>query len=403
MPKGVHAISHGQLDLRSDEDIDRDLLHPRPIRDEKNVWFYWQTGYTNMYPYTKRNVRTWHRRFSKQGWVVRVLDRDPGSPLNVSNYLDVTDPGIFPKAFIEGTLAGRYAVQHNSDLVRWPLLLKYGGVYADVGLIQIGDLDRLWNETVGDPSKPFEVLSYAADGPQGKTLTNYFLGSHKNNALFQRCHRLLLALWAEDGGKTSTTGMHASPLLKGLPLMSGAGFAFEEDGQKYSEEDVGKLLSDYIIQGQAMSMVMGLVDDEEAWNGPAYVANHVWATDFMAGSQLINEYTAWNGSRAFELMSLPLPAKVEEESSDQQLAREIVENCLSRSFGFKLATGLILRVLGDTLSSLWRKHEGSDYVERTYAHWFRHGTLYWCQDGLPVRTPAGVTQPWKRGPLLRER
>jgi len=54
-----------------------------------------------------------------------------------------------------------------SGLVRWPLLLKYGGVYADVGMIQIGDLDRLWCETVGDPASPpsrFEVLSYNVSG-----------------------------------------------------------------------------------------------------------------------------------------------------------------------------------------------------------------------------------------------
>lgn len=149
-------------------------------------------------------------------------------------------------------------------------------------------------------------------------------------------------------------------------------------------------------------MVMGLVDEECDWNGPEYVAKHVWATDFTVGSQLINEYTAWNGSRAFELMSLSLPKEGEAESHDQRLAREIVENCLSRSFGFKLATGLILRVLGDTLSSLWRKREGSDDVEGTYAHWFRHGTLYWCPDKLPPRTGTEVMEPWKRGPLLRK-
>lgn len=149
-------------------------------------------------------------------------------------------------------------------------------------------------------------------------------------------------------------------------------------------------------------MVMGLVDEEESWDGLAYVAKHVWTTEFMAGSQLINEYTAWNGTRAFDLMSLPLPAKGETESADQHLAREIVENCLARSFGFKLATGLILRVFGDTLSSLWRRNDGADDIEGTYAHWFRHGVLYWCQDELPPRTPAGVDRPWKRGPLLRE-
>ena len=106
--------------------------------------------------------------------------------------------------------------------------IKYGGVYADVGLIQIGDLDRLWNKTVGDPSFRFELLSYNAGGSETRHLTNYFLASGPNNPLFARCHRLLLELWAADGGKNSTYGMHSSPLLKGIPLI-GEKFDFAED------------------------------------------------------------------------------------------------------------------------------------------------------------------------------
>ena len=83
-------------------------------------------------------------------------------------------------------------------------------------------------------------------------------------------------------------------------------------------------------------------------------------------------------------------------------AREIVEACLQRSFGFKLAHGLILRVFGDTLGSLWRKHEGSDDVQGTYAHWLRYGSMYWNQGGIPPVLKFRVTEPFKRGPLLRE-
>ena len=86
-------------------------------------------------------------------------------PLNVSSFLNTSDPQTFPRAFTEGTISGDYPAQHISGLVRWPLLLKYGGVYADVGLIQIGDLDRLWRGKVGNPfSPPFDVLAYDAGG-----------------------------------------------------------------------------------------------------------------------------------------------------------------------------------------------------------------------------------------------
>ena len=392
IPSGLHAIPNDQLDLRSDAEVDESLIHPPPITSEKNVWFFWHSGYHTMHAYSKRNIRAWHRRFSQQGWTIRVLDRVESSPLNVANFIDATDPSTFPKAFINNTLSGEYARQHTSDLVRFPLLLRFGGVYADVGLMQIGDLDRLWNETIRNPNSRFEVLSYHAKDIEDRGLMNYFLAFRPRNPFFERCHRLLLALWAAEGGKTTTTGMRNSPLLKGLPLQGDPSFT----------KSVQEELTDYIIQGHAMTMVMALVDEEDGWNGPNYVAEHVYGIEFMGGSQLINEITSWDGKRAFELMSLKMPEVGEEESEEQKLARTIVERCLRESFGFKLATGLILKVLGDTLSSLWRKHEGSDDVEGTYAHWLRYGTTYWNQDHIPPTVGFKVLEPYKKGPLLRE-
>ena len=398
IPPGLHPIPTNLLDLRPDSEIDHDILHPKPISNEKNIWFFWHTGYTAMHPYAQRNVRAWYRRLSPQGWSIRVLDRLPSSPLSVSNFVDTSDPRLFPRAFIDGTIGGDYAAQHTSDLVRWPLLLKYGGVYADVGLIQIGDLDRLWRETVGNPSSSYEVLAYDS---RCIGLMNYFLASGRDNPFFARCHRLFLQLWNADGGKTSTVGMHDSVLLKGVPLLSG-GLSIEEDGIRIGIEEVGRMLSDYIIQGQVMSMVMGLVDDEDGWDGPEYVAKHVYAIEVMVGSQLISEMTGWNGQKAFNLMSLSLPKEGEVESAEQKEARNIVEACLRRSFGFKLAHGLILKIFGDTLGTLWRKHEGSDDVQGTYAHWLRYGCMNWNQDGIPPRLEFGEIEPFKRGPLLRE-
>lgn len=396
IPAGVHAIPREQLDSRTDDEIDALLQAPPPVPDghEKNVWFFWHSSYNTMHPCAKRTVRAYYRRLASLGWTIRVLDVTRGSPGNVANFLDVSDPALFPEAFRTSTITGTYARQHTSDLVRFPLLLKYGGVYADVGLMLIGDLESLWSSTIGDPQSPYEVISFNDNGKDedGYNLFNYFLCAGRNNALFQRCHQLLLALWAEDGGKTSTDGMHSSALLRGVSLLKSS----SDDSDKLQVE-----LSDYIIQGQAIRMAMGSVDEDDGWNGPQYVGKHVYVMDYMVGSQLINEMTAWNGPRAFELMSLHLPEKGEEESPDQKTAREIVEACLSKSFAFKLAHGLILAVLGETLGSLWRRHDGSDIVSGTYAHWLRYGMVYWTQDTLPDPTPFRPITPYKRGNLLR--
>jgi hypothetical protein len=395
MPAGVHAIPQEQLDLRPDAEIDALLQAPPPVPagHEQNVWFYWHSGYATMHPYAKRTIRAYHRRLAHQGWTIRVLDVAVGSPGNIANFLDTTDPALFPQAFRDNTITGTYARQHTSDLVRFPLLLKYGGVYADVGLMLIGDLDVLWASTIGDAASPYEVVSFhSTEGrtPDGYNLMNYFLCAGKSNVLVQRCHDLLLALWAEDGGKTSTEGMHLSGLLRGVPLAGG-----EDDGDELQVQ-----LSDYIIQGQAIRMAMGSVDEAAGWDGPAYVQRHVYVMEYMVGSQLINEMTAWNGNRAFELMSLRLPKEGEEESPDQALAREIVEACLSRSFAFKLAHGLIIAVLGQTLGSLWRSNEGSDDISGTYAHWLRYGMVHWTQDKPAVASTLKTITPYKRGRIL---
>jgi Capsular polysaccharide synthesis protein len=389
IPPGLHPIPTNLLDLRPDSEIDHDLLHPKPVTDEKNVWFFWNTGYSTMHPCTQRNIRAWHRRFSPQGWSIRVLDLLPSSLLNVANFLNTSDPQTFPRTFIEGTIGGEYPAQQISDQVRWPLLLKYGGVYADVGLMQFGDLDRLWRETVGDPSSRFEIISYAYGTSIG--ITNYFLGSGRNNPLFERCHRLYLELWNADGGKTSVKGIHNSVLMKGVPLIR----------EKFVEAEVSRMMSDYLIHGQVMSMVMGVVDDEDNWDGPEYISKHVYAMEFRVGSMLIDIMTKSNGKKAFDLLSLSLPKEGEVEKAEQKEARELVEACLQRSFGFKLAHGLNSKIFGDTLGTLWRRHEGSDDVQGTYAHWLRYASTYWSQDVIPPTEEFKMTQPFKRGPLLR--
>ncbi|KAF9872556.1 capsule polysaccharide biosynthesis [Colletotrichum karsti] len=392
IPQGVSVIPLDQLDLRPDAEVDNTIKSPPPVTSAKNLWFFWNSGYDNLHPYAKRNVRTWHRRFSKKGWTVRVMDLEPDSPSYIGNWIDVEDANNVPKAFIEGTLDGEFAKQHYSDLVRFPLLLKYGGVYTDVGYMQIGDLDKLWDETIANEDSPYEVLSYNAGGPRDYSLMNYFIGSLPGNAFWQACHDLLLKLWE---GRTNTEGTHKHPLLKGLPLM---GETFAEAGRA----SISEKLTDYILQGQAITMVMRTIDEERGWNGPKYVTEKIFAPEYMVGSQLINEYTKWNGVQAYGLMSQKIPELGQPETDDQKLAREIVENCFSRSFGFKLAHGLIVQVLGPTLGSLWRKHEGSDAVEGTYAHWLRHGMERWNPGHLPEREAYEELEPVKRGSLVLE-
>ena len=179
--------------------------------------------------------------------------------------------------------------------------------------------------------------------------------------------------------------MHSSPLLEGVLLIRDS-FMIEEEGRSISPQEIDRMLVDYVIQGQAMGLVMGLVNEEDDWNGPKYVAEHVYSIDHLVGPQLIDDMTRWDRKKAFYLMLLSLLKEGEVASADQKQAREIVKACLQKSFACKSAHGLILRMFGETSGSLWRKHVGLDDVPETHAHWLRHGTLYWNPDGIGIRT-----------------
>ncbi|PMD48947.1 hypothetical protein L207DRAFT_540010 [Hyaloscypha variabilis F] len=394
LPNGCHIVPAHLLDLRPDSDVDKATQNPPPITSsEKNIWFYWSTGYETMHNCTKRTVRSWYRRFTKQGWTIRVVNRAPGSPSNVENFLDTQDPTIFPQESIDGTIGGEFGPQYTSDFVRFPLLIKYGGFYADVGVMQIGDLDRLWNETIGNTDSRFEVVSHNRGGVDGRSLTNYFMGSGRENRFFQRCHELFLAVWNKNGGRVSTKGMHTSPLLKRVPLMR----HHSEISLKQQEE-----LTDYHTHEQVMSIVMGLVDAESDWDGPKYVAEKIYGIEEAEYFDLINEMTGYDGETAFKLMSLQLPERVDFENDDQRLAREIVGACLQKSFALKLAHGMVVKIAGETLGSLWRANEGSDDVPGTYSHWLRYGMIYWNQSELSPALKFRIIAPTKFGTLLRE-
>lgn len=101
-------------------------------------------------------------------------------------------------------------------------------------------------------------------------------------------------------------------------------------------------------------------------------------------------------------LSLSLSAHGEAASEDQRQAREIVEVCSGRSFGFKLAHVMILRVFRETLGSLCRKYEEPDDVVRTHTHWLRFGIIHWNQDVISPPVIFPPMKPIKKGLLLRD-
>jgi hypothetical protein len=371
----------------------RSATPPKP--GSKSIFGFWHTGIDTLPPYLLRNVLNWHRRFSPLGWTIYILDTVPDSPLNVSNFIDTTSPAVVPEAFTKRTLSGSYAAQHTSDLTRYPLLLRYGGVYLDVGILQFGDLNWLWNEHISNPASPYDFAGFTmGDPPSGISIVNFGLVSGPNNTLIGRAHHILLRLWE---GKTDTIGMCRHPLVDHLPLMHVPQEVAVEDDAQGNMVINDEAMTDYAIQIQCMGSAQRWHDGEDDWNGPKYVREHCWLYSMMNGAFLHEQMTNWNSACQFELLKLQLPQHGEKETEKQMIARMMVEKVAGETWLMKLGHGFSAKLFGaDTLGMLWREHVGSDCEEGTYAGWLRWAEVHCVQNDPPKPLEIPVYEPTMR-------
>ena len=353
-----------------DEPLPRVLTSPKPpIAGSKSIFAFWHAGIGALPPYLLRNVIAWHRRFSPLGWTVYVLDTVPNSPLNVSNFIDTNSPSIVPAAFTNKTLDGNYAAQHTSDLIRYPFLLKYGGVYLDVGILQFGDLNWLWAEHIANPDSPYELAGFTMGDPPDLQIVNFTLMCGPNNPLVRRAHYILLKLWE---GKTNTTGTHSHPLVSHVPLMRVPQEVVVDDEGQGKMVINDEAMTDYAIQIQCMGSAQRWLDEEDRWDGPKYVREKCWLLSMMEAAFAHEQMTSWSGQRQFELLNTALPKPGEVKSEDQVLATKIVVKLVADSWCLKLGHGFSAKLFGgETLGMLWRRYKGSDCEYGTYAGWLR--------------------------------
>lgn len=371
-----------------------------PLPGSKSIFAFWHSGLENLPPYLFRNVSNWHRRFSPLGWRIYILNTLPGSALNVTNFIDTTSPSIVPEAFTKGTLDGTYSAQHTSDLIRYPLLLKYGGIYLDVGVLQYGDLDWLWTEHITNPESPYDFFGFTmGDRPDGISIVNFGFMCARDNPLVRRAHHILLKVWE---GKTNTTGASKHELVAHVPLMHVPQEVVVDDEGQGKMVINDEAMTDYAVQIQCMGAAQRWLDEEDGWDGPRYVREHCWLYSMMDGAFVIEQMTGWSGPRQFELLKQKIPLDGEEESEDEALARKIVENVVAGSWCLKLGHGFSAKLFGaDTLGMLWRKNEGSDCENRTYAGWLRWAETHCRQDTVLKKMEVPIFDATARGKLLQ--
>lgn len=386
--------------IPGDATLPVELTSPKPpTLGSKSIFAFWHSGINSLPPYLLRNVLAWHRRFSPLGWTVYLLDNVTGSPLNVGNFVDTQSSSVVPAAFTNGTLGGGYVAQHTSDLIRYPLLLKYGGIYLDVGILQFGDIDWLWTEHITNPQSSYDFAGFTMGNPPALQIVNFALMCRPNNDLVRRAHYILLKLWE---GKTNTAGMHKHELVSHVPLMQVPQEVVVED------EVHGKMvindgaMTDYAIQIQCMGSAQRWLDEKNGWDGPRYVREKCWLINMVDGAFAHEKLTDWSGKRQHELLKLQLPKDDEVESEDQEQARLIVQKVVGGSWCLKLGHDFSTKLFGgDTLGMLWRKHDGTDCGVGTYAGWLRWAEVNCQAEEIlqPMKVP--VYEPTMSGQLIQ--
>lgn len=99
----------------------------------KVLWGYWHMGRENLPPFCELCVRTWEARHP--GWTVVILSD--------SSFKTYVSPSDLPSTFES------LKVQHRSDIVRFAVLRRYGGVYLDVSTVCMKSFNDIW-ENPGD-------------------------------------------------------------------------------------------------------------------------------------------------------------------------------------------------------------------------------------------------------------
>ncbi|CAJ2514039.1 Uu.00g021580.m01.CDS01 [Anthostomella pinea] len=394
-PTGCITVDVSKLDLRPDEDIVKELTgKPHPVTSEKNLCMSGSasngtlhlsldqsadtsrdTGFGDMPAYNQRNLINWYRRYGKSGWQVRLVDAIPGSPNNARNF--VTDENL-PAAYLENTLDGDWKPQWQSDLVRFPLLLRYGGIYVDPSTILLHSLGQVW-DLVASPQTPYEFFCMRNGGDDSAQLTNFFFGCRANNALVQLAHKLYLHLWE---GATNSAGMHKHPLIAFAGLIKvSTGMRFHGVKMPLDMDEV----TDYLTQGIVITAILHTKDEEAGWDGPEYFREKCFTLDMLSDAMIVDQYTGFDGERGARMLALPVDASVITNEEEMELHKEtatLVTDIVTRGFCLKLPTGAINKyVAGGALAHYWKlSNAAGDHVDAkpgTWAAYLRHASVYW--------------------------
>ena len=400
---GIVPVPEAQQDSRSDAELIEYLKAPPPVTHERNIWAFWDSGFDNMRPWTKRNVLNWIR-LQGSTWDVRVLDMVPGSATNVHNFVPTEQ---LPECFNNQTMDGFTKGPHASDMVRLPLIYLHGGAWIDAGCILFRNLDDIAWRDLEDPKSPYEMFITLFQSRKyiGQCLTGFFM-ARKGNPFIYRWMRVWQEVW--KGGRTNCQGLHKHPLLEPLGFIIPPDFQEQENprqidmGGKAAEFDIG-ILTDYLALNMAYERVRCTQSAEDEWDGPKYYREHVHLVDTI--DEVWKSHEMLLQDELFPLLSLPFKPEEVESDPKQKAASDYVGHVLANCSMAKFSQGHWQPGLRIPLAMSWSQPENADadIKEGTWAEYFRWASTSCQQTRLQGKTLESIVLGPERNEILTGR
>lgn len=364
-------------DTRSDDEIVASLSQFQPVTSEKNIWAYWDSGFSSVPSWCKRNVIDWVRINSRSGWTVRILDSVQGSPNHFLKYIPAT---YLPDAFVADKMDGPYSGPHSADFLRGASLFLHGGVYMDLGIILIRALDRIcWNQLTS-ASSPYRV---AVPLMYGQNIANHFVAARKHDPFIKRWHELFVSLWKD---RTNYKGLRENPLLA-LPKKSN----FEESRSSNFHWDFSVPAStvfEYITQvlcWQRLTMLeppesastSNSKEQEDTFNCSAYWEHNILVFDVLQENWAAEQLLGFHNGGLKILKCLKTPLSADPASQQYKDAYAMTWRLLTRSSMQKVTHGKGLTKdlsLGYLLDQ--PENENADCAPGTFGELLRWGAVH---------------------------
>ncbi|KAL4784467.1 hypothetical protein BJX76DRAFT_357067 [Aspergillus varians] len=341
----------------SDESITAKLKAPGPVTSERNLWAFWDRGFEAMVQWKQRNMINWVRRCGHR-WSVRLLDTVPGSRSHIQHFLPRE---ALPDAVWDGLMDGEHAGQHTSELVRLALLYHHGGVFMDVSILLLRDLEDLCWMPLEDENSPYRLSAwYHINMDQ---VFHSSLAARKHDPFLYRWMQVFLQMWK---GRRHAAGLHKHPLVRHLDLFQIKVFNIPAD-----KDWAG--FNDYTAILLAFQRVARNREPDGGLDGPAYVQQHLhlisvsdeMETGFALGEPLTR------------LLTLP----VEADGEEGEMARRYVYNTLGYSSVANYHQGIKYIGAPNPVAMKWNlaPAEGHDSLQGSWGDRLRYGSVHYQQ------------------------